>query len=142
VNRKKSRVLFGFGIATAVAVTCILLYSLIAGLSLLQTTFWMFGSLIVIWTSLFSFFEIRRIAAGRSTSIFWDDSDNRIDPDAPRVVTVEPPTGEATPHHEHHLGSEGLDQGQLTSLLPDTFPIVATPARARRLSKSEERTHE
>jgi hypothetical protein len=60
----------------------------------------------------FSFFEVRRIAAGRSTSIFWDGSDDRIDPDAPRVVIVEPPTGEATPHHEDHLGSEGLDQGQ------------------------------
>ena len=130
MNRTKSRVLFGFGTATAVAVTCIVLYSLIADLSLLQTSLWLVGSLIVVWAGLFSFFEVRRIAAGRSESIFWDGSDG-IDPDAPRVVIVEPPTGEATPHHEDHLGSEGLDQGQLTSRIPDTFPIAVTPTRAR-----------
>jgi hypothetical protein len=141
VNRKKSRLLFGFGTATAVAVTCIVLYSLIAGLSPLQTSIWLVGSLIVVWAGLFSFFEVRRIAAGRSTSIFWDGSDDRIDPDAPRVVIVEPPTGEATPHHEDHLGSEGLDQGQLTSRIPDTFPIAVTPTSARGPNKAEGRTH-
>jgi len=38
VNRKKSRVVFGFGTATAVAVTCIVLYSLTADLSLFQAS--------------------------------------------------------------------------------------------------------
>jgi hypothetical protein len=141
MNRKKSRVLFWFGTPTAVAVTCMILYSLIAGLSLLQTSLWLTGSLTVVWTGLFSFFEVRRIAAGRSTSIFWDSSDDRIDPDGPRVVIVEPPTGEATPHHEDHLGSEGLDQGQLTSRIPDTFPIAVTPTRAGGPNKADGRTH-
>jgi hypothetical protein len=141
VNRKKSRVLFAFGAATAVAVTCIVLYSLIAGLSFLQASLFLAGSLIVVWAGLFSFFEVRRIAAGRSTSICWDGSADRMDPDAPRVVIVEPPTGEATPHHEDHLGSEGLDQGQLTSRIPDTFPIAVTPMRARGPNKAAERNH-
>ena len=141
MNRKKSRVLFVLGAATAVAVTCIGLYSLIAGLSLFQASLFLVGSLIVVWAGLFSFFEVRRIAAGRSTSIYLDGPHDRIDPDAPRVVVVEPPTGEATPHHEDHLGSEGLDQGQLTSRIPDTFPIAVRPSRARRPNKADGRTH-
>lgn len=141
MNRKRSRLLFAFGTATAVVVTCIVLYSLVAGLSLLQASLFLVGSLIVVWVSLFSFFEVRRIAAGRSTSNWLDGSDDRIDPDAPRVVIVGPPTGEATPHHEDHLGSEGLDQGQLTSRIPDTFPIAVTPRRARGPKKAEGKTH-
>ena len=39
MNRRKSRVLFSFGTATGVVVTCIVLYSLIAHLSLLQASF-------------------------------------------------------------------------------------------------------
>jgi hypothetical protein len=123
VNRKKSRVLFAFGTAIAIAVSCIVLYSLIAGLSLFQTSLFLVGSLIVVCAGLFSFFEVRRIAAGRSTSICLDGSEEQIDPDGPRVLIVEPPTGEATPHHEDHIGSQGLDQGQLTSRIPDTFQL-------------------
>src|SRR5277367_2346963 len=99
VSRKKSRVLFVFGTATAVAITCIVLYSLMASLSLFQTSLFLVGTLIVIWAGLFSFYEVRRIAAGRFTSIYLDGSDNQIDPDASCVVIVEPPTDEATPHH-------------------------------------------
>ncbi len=100
------------------------------------------GSLIVVWAALFSFFEVRRIAADRSPSSCLGDSDHGIDPDAPRVVIVEPPTGEAIPHHEDHLGSRGLDQGQLTSRIPDTFPTAVTPtgARGRNKAKANERT--
>ncbi len=140
MNRKTSRVLFAFGTATAVVVTCIVLYSLIADLSLLQTSIFLVGSLIVIWAGLFSFFEVRRIAAGRFTSIYLDGSESQMDPDAPRVVNVEPPTDEATPHHENHLGSEGLDQGQLTSQIPDTFPFAVTPMRLRATKNAEGRT--
>jgi hypothetical protein len=136
VTRNKSRVVFAFGTATAVTVTCLVLYSLAAGLSVLQASFFLLGSLIVVWAGLFSFFEIRRIAAGRSQSICLDAPNDR-DPDAPRVVIVEPPTGEATPHHEHHSGSEGLDQGQLTARIPDTFPMAAAPARVRRPNQAD-----
>ena len=133
--------IFGFGTATTVVVTCIVLYSLVAGLSLPQTSLWLVGSLIVVWAGLFSLFEVHRIAAGQSRSIFSDGSDDRIDPDAPRVVIVGPPTGEATPHHEDHLGSEGLDQGQLTSRIPDTFPIAVTPTKERGPKKADGRIH-
>ena len=80
------------------------------------------GCLIVLWAIIFSILEVCRIAGG-SRSIRGEPSEEGIDPDAPRTVIVEPPTGEATPHHEDHLGSEGLDQGQLTSRLPDTLPL-------------------
>jgi hypothetical protein len=115
VTRKTSRVAFTFVVASAVVITCITLYSLIAGFSRFETLFLLIGCLIVIWAMIFSFFEVRRIAA-RSKSI---SEREEADPDAPCVVIVEPPTGEATPHHESHVGSEGFDQGQLTSRLPD-----------------------
>ena len=118
MTRRSSRVGFTFGAITAVVLTCLILYSLIAGLSGSQTLLLTIGCLIAVWAILFSFFEVRRLAL-RSKSIGGEASD--FDPDASRKVSVEPPTGEATPHHEVHLGSEGLDQGQLTSRLPDTI---------------------
>jgi purine-cytosine permease-like protein len=122
MNRKTSRVAFTFVTATAIVTTCIILYSLTASLSAFQTFLLLMGCLIVLWAAIFSFFEIRRISA-RSVSIGGERSENEVDPDAPRTLIVEPPTGEATPHHENYLGSEGLDQGQLTSRLPDSLPI-------------------
>lgn len=120
VTRRTSWVLFTFVVVSAVAITCITLYSLVAGFSRAETLFLLIGCLIVIWAILFSFFEVYRIAA-RSKRI--TGSDELIDPDAPRKIIVEPPTGEATPHHESHAGSEGFDQGQLTSRLPDSLFI-------------------
>jgi hypothetical protein len=118
LTRKASRVAFTFVVASAVVITCITLYSLVAGFSRFETLFLLIGSLIVIWAMIFSFFEVRRIATG-SKSISGHE---KMDPDAPCVVIVEPPTGHPYPHHEEHAGSAGFDQGQLTSRLPDLFP--------------------
>jgi hypothetical protein len=52
-------------------------------------------------------------------------------------VIVEGPTGEATPHHEAHAGSPGLDQGQLTSNLPDHTPNIGNLMRFGRRKSSE-----
>jgi hypothetical protein len=85
-----------------------------------ETVLLMIGCLVVTWTILFSFFEVHRIAH-RSKSIRGEVSG--IDPDGPRKVYVEPPTGEPYPHHENHEGSAGLDQGQLTSRTPGMPPV-------------------
>jgi hypothetical protein len=131
-NRQKSRIAFTYAVATAVPVTGIVLYSLIADWSRSQTLLLLIGSLIVVWAIVFSFLEVGAIAA-RSKNI--TDPDEVVDPDAPRRVMVAPPTGEPYPHHEHHVGSAGLDQGQLTSRLPDHTPSLGSLLRGARPKK-------
>jgi hypothetical protein len=116
-KRKASRVAFTFVVVSAVVITVVGLYSLAAGWAFLQGLWLTLGVLVVIWAIIFSILEVRRIAAREKSIVGPADE---VDPDAPRKVIVEPPTGEATPHHEWHAGSEGLDQGQLTSRLTGT----------------------
>jgi hypothetical protein len=118
-NRKKSRIAFIYAVITAVTVTCIFLYSLMAGLARSQSVLLLIGCLIVVWAIVFSFVEVRRLAAGPHSS-----DKELVDPDGPRRIIVEPPTGEPYPHHEQHAGSPGQDQGQLTSRLPDDTPTL------------------
>jgi hypothetical protein len=120
-KRRTSQVAFIYAVVTAVVATCIVLYGLTADWSRFQTVLLLLGSLVVVWAIVFSFMEVGRLAA-RSKKITGPDE--LVDPDAPRTVIVEPPTGEATPHHEAHVGSPGLDQGQLTSNLPDHTPLL------------------
>jgi hypothetical protein len=112
VRRKSSRVAFAFAVASAIVITIVILYTLVAGFTAFQASVLLGGCLIVMWAIMFSFFEIHRIAR-HSNSIIREDSD--VDPDAPRKVIVQPPTEEATPHHEFRPESPGLDQGQLMS---------------------------
>ncbi|MGB6947235.1 MAG: hypothetical protein WBE37_32850 [Bryobacteraceae bacterium] len=132
-KRKTSQVAFIYAVVTAVVATCIILFGLTADWSRFQTALLLVGSLVVVWAIAFSFMEVARLAA-RSEKITGPDE--RVDPDAPCVVIVEPPTGEATPHHESHVGSPGLDQGQLTSSLPDH-----TPTFGKFLSRGRRREH-
>jgi hypothetical protein len=119
VTRKSSRVAFTFVVASAIAITCITLYCLMAGFTRSEALFLLIGSLIVIWAMIFSFFEVRRIASRSKTISECDETD----PDGSRVVIVQPPTGHPYPHHEEHVESAGLDQGQLTSRLPEMPPF-------------------
>ena len=119
-KRKTSRMIFTYGVITALALTGIILFVLIAGWSFRQAIWLTVGVLVVVWTIIFSFMETHRIAA-HSKSITGPK--DLVDPDAPRELIVEPPTGEPEEHHEFHKGSPGLDQGQLTSRLPDQLPL-------------------
>ncbi|MGP0076289.1 MAG: hypothetical protein ACLPWF_30605 [Bryobacteraceae bacterium] len=119
MNRKTSRVTFTFVVASAVVITGITLYSLMAAFTRSETLLLLTGCLILIWAMIFTFFEVRRIAA-RSKSI---SERQQMDPDASCIVIVEPPTGHPYPHHEDQAGSAGFDQGQLTSRLPDTLSV-------------------
>jgi hypothetical protein len=125
-KRKTSRVAFIYAVLTAMVATCITLYGLTADWPRSQTLLLLAGSLIVVWAIVFTFLEVGRIAARDSSIVGPDDG---VDPDAPRRVVVEGPTGEATPHHEVHAGSPGLDQGQLTSSLPDHTPSIGSLLR-------------
>lgn len=119
-KREKSLMIFVCGGLTAVTVTCIVLYALVADLGLFQALLLLGGCLLVLGAMLFTFLEVRRLARGSNRRP--GPNVEEADPDASRVVVIEPPTGEPYPHHEHHVGSPGLDQGQLTSQLPDPPP--------------------
>ena len=119
-KRKTSRITFLYAVITALVITSVVLYSLLAHLGRTQAMILMFGVLLVVWAILFSFLEVRRIAA-REDKISGPDEGS--DPDAARRVPVEPPTGEPYPHHEAHAGSPGFDQGQYTARMPDEEPV-------------------
>ncbi|HEX5229043.1 MAG TPA: hypothetical protein VFW44_15105 [Bryobacteraceae bacterium] len=136
MTRKSSRVAFTFAVISAIVITCVTLYSLFAGLTKFEAIFLLAGSLVVIWAVIFSFFEVGRIA-NRSKSISGTEE---VDPDAPRTVVIEPPTGHPYPHHEEIAGSGGFDQGQLTSRLPD-LPSVSFRLSKRRPKKDQDVPH-
>ncbi len=116
-KRRASRVVFTVGTISAIVATCIILFTLQAGWKWPQALVLLIGSLVLVWAILFSFMELRRVATG-SPAITGPREE--FDPDAPRRVTVRPPTGNPEPHHEHYPESPGQDQGQLTSRLEGT----------------------
>ena len=121
LTRKGSQVAFWFGILTAMALTGIILYVLIADFSWEQSLLLTIGCLIVLWAIIFSFFEIGRLSRGAKRI---RGHESGVDPDAPRTVVVDPPTGHPYPHHEMIPGSSGFDQGQLTSYGRDQTPTL------------------
>jgi hypothetical protein len=94
---------------------------LVADLSSSQTLLLLLGCLLVLGTVLFTFFEVYRLATDSNRRA--DRSVEEPDPDIARMVVTEPPTGEPYPHHEDYAGSPGLDQGQITSRIPDEPPL-------------------
>ncbi len=132
-KRKTIRSAFIYGAVTAVVLTCLGMYSLLADLTAWQTLLLLAGSLIVTWTILFTVLEMLRLArqsnAGGSQALIEDE-----ELDLPRVVVVRPSTGDPYPHHEHYAESGGLDQGQLTSQLPES-PLIIELIRRRRRNK-------
>lgn len=136
-KREKSRIAFAYAVVTAIAVTCIVLYSLMAGLAWSQVLLLMIGCLFVLWAIVFTFFEVGRLAGASKKA--GGPTPEGVDPDSPRRVIVEPPTGHPYPHHEDHAGSAGLDQGQLTSRLPGATPFIDELLDRRRRKEQETR---
>jgi hypothetical protein len=120
-NRKASRIAFLYAVVTALVATCIILFSMMVELSRWQSLVLLLGVLVVVWAIIFSFLEVGRIASGAKRIRGPDEA---VDPDAPRHLIVEPPTGHPYPHHEDHEGSAGFDQGQYTSRLRDELPSI------------------
>lgn len=135
-KREKSRVIFVCGVLTALTITGIALYTLMADLDWSQTLLLLLGCLLVLGAILFTFFEVRRLAGLSNRSPGSPDEDT--DPDATRIVVIEAATGEPYPHHEGHVGSPGLDQGQLTSQLPDAPPWNLRQVWASRIARRKE----
>lgn len=111
-------------VISALAVGGGMTYSWINGLSVWQTVALVSGSLIGACATLFTFLELFRIAEPAKAT---DEAfKNEPDPYAPETIVVEPPTGEPYPHHEDHVESAGFDQGQLTSRLNESTPLIDT----------------
>lgn len=114
---------------SALAVTCAIAYSLAAGLTFLRGSMLIVGCLVVACAFVYNFMEVRRSTrkpdAARSPE---------PDPYGPHTVVTAPPTGDAYPHHEAYVESQGFDQSQLTARIPDQTPYP-TGLFARRRKK-------
>ncbi len=136
-KRKASRVAFLYAVITAVVATCIILFSMMAELSRWQSLVLLLGVLIVVWAIVFSFLEVGRIASG-SKSIRGPDE--AVDPDAPRRLIVEPPTGHPYPHQRTTRAAPDSIRGNTprscaTSCRPSEVSGAARTARSRPVSQ-------
>jgi hypothetical protein len=118
---------FLYLVISTVAIAGVMTISGLSGLSWWQSLLMLIGSLIVVWTVLFTFLEVRRL--GQTPKGLEGPAEG--DPYAPRKLVVAPPTGDAYPHHEDYVESQGFDQGQLTSRIADSTPFVDRLLRRR-----------
>ena len=124
IVRGEEKFAFLYVVISAVAVGCAMTYSWIAGLALLPTVLVLTGALIGAWATLFSVLEVRRLNQTPKNST--EGIAEEADPYASRAVAVGPPADEPCPHHEEYPESPGFDQGQRTSRLSGTTPLIDT----------------
>ncbi|HUA20783.1 MAG TPA: hypothetical protein VMU80_11690 [Bryobacteraceae bacterium] len=116
------------GLLIVAVISFVGVLSMLAGLAWPQFILAAIGACFLIWTIFFTLYEFRRITrTPRETEEIDQSPRTEL-----RIVIVEPPTGEPYPHHEHHAESPGQDQGQLTSRLPGSTPLVDVLLRGRR----------
>ena len=124
------RFAFLYVVIAAGALASAMIYSGIAGLTLAQTILAVIGAVVVGWAILFSILEVRRLA--KTPAEAAQALEEASNPYTPRTVVVDPPTADPYPHHEDYTQSSGCDQGQLTSRIPDTTPLIARLLGRRR----------
>ena len=114
---------FGFlyAVIAAAAIAFSMTISGIHGLTGWQTALMVIGTVIVGWAILFSVLEMRRLGKTAKTT-YAEDVEAEANAYPSRTLVVAPPTGDPCPHHEDYVESQGFDQGQLTSRLPDATP--------------------
>ena len=123
VGTGQERFAFLYVVVAAVIVAAVMTFTSVAGLGWPHRALMLIGCTIVGCAVLFSALEFRRLSQSEQQR-----SEDRVD--AARTAypsgtaAVEPPTGEACPHHEDHMESPGFDQGQLTSQLPEDTPLI------------------
>jgi len=110
---------FGFlyVVISAAAIATVMIFSGIAGLAWSQSLLMGIGTCGVGWALLFTVLEMRRLGNG------GEQIKEDPDPYPSRTLIVAPPTTDACVHHEDFVESQGFDQGQLTSRLPDALPL-------------------
>jgi len=98
-------------------------YGMVAGLSWLRMLLAFLGCLSVGWALLFSVLEARRLAQTPDERAS-EALEGRANPYTSRSVDIRQPTGDPYPHHEDYFESSGQDQGQRTSRLPGSTPLI------------------
>ena len=131
---RERRFAFLYAVIAAAAVAFVMTISGVAGLFWWQSVLMLIGTVIVGWAVLFSILEIRRLGKGKDEVGEIEDSDAYPS----RKVVVAPPTCDACVHHEDYVESQGFDQGQLTSRIPDGTPFIEEILQGR--AKKEEVT--
>lgn len=122
---------FLYVVITVVAIAWATTYSWIAGLAWWLAVPLVLGCVIAGCALIFTFLETRRLgqtAQERADEVLKLEADPYIS----RNVVVRPETGDAQVHHEFYPESQGLDQGQLTSQLSGTTPLVDRFLEGRR----------
>lgn len=126
------RTWFPYVVVTAIAASAIATIAAMTGLHVWEAVIWTTGACLFLGMLIFTFVEVRRLAGISKSNAQRELEENEADRDACHIVIVGDPTGEPYPHHEDHEGSAGLDQGQLTSRLPDWTPLVRNRERPRK----------
>ena len=131
MERKLGRVLFPYLIVFVSLVSLIAGFGMMASAPGWQIWIWAIGGCLVVGAGMFSFFEVRRLA-GISNAPDIARAEAEADRFSRLRAVVEPSTGEPCPHHEDHVGSPGIDQGQLTSRMDTPTPLVGHFAERRK----------
>lgn len=126
IARGKEKFAFLYGVATAITITCVIAFSLIANLKLWQGLLLLVGCLFVACALIFHFLEMYR-----TSHPAMGPAEGASDPYFSRTVSVAPPTKEPYPHHEDFKESAGFDQGQLTARIPGSTPFIDRLERDR-----------
>ena len=116
------RFAFLYVVIAAGAVASAMIYSDITGLAWSKSLMLAIGAVIVGCAILFSVLEVRRLAQTPEEAA--KARMDAVNPYTSRTLVVDPPTADPYPHHEDYTQSAGFDQGQLTSRIADTTPII------------------
>ena len=121
---------FLYAVIAAGAVASAMTYSGITGLAWWQSLLLVIGAVIVGWAALFSVLEMRRVSQTPEEAARAREA--AVNPYTARTLIVDPPTADPYPHHEEYTQSAGFDQGQLTSRIADTTPLIEKFLRRKR----------
>ena len=121
--RNIGRMAFQYVLVLLPIVVLIAGFGMMAGLRGWETLLWAVAGCLLVGAGMFTCFEVRRLTAATSNGQQGSEEQD-VDQYPKRVLIVQPPTGEPYPHHEHHAESAGFDQGQLTSRIPGSTPLV------------------
>jgi len=124
---------FLYVVGSAIAMTAAIVYSLMAGLVWWHALLVFGGCLLAAWVIVFAFLDVRGSGQNATKNEALQEGP---DPYASRTLEVAPPTGEAYPHHEDYVESQGFDQGQLTARIPGSTPFFDSFLERREKQKA------
>jgi hypothetical protein len=126
--------LFAYSAAIVGLATVIVVVSLLAGLNWAWCLMLICATGVLAWGMLFTLFEVHRLSSTVASIIEKEQRDDLI---VRQIAALEPTAklgpaelreiwlnSEPYPHHEDHPGSPGEDQGQLTSHLSGSTPLI------------------